>query len=240
MVRWLDPVSAALDAADPPAAVFFRDDDAGWRDDRLRELLALFEARELPLDLAVIPRALHPGLARELRGRAGARLGLHQHGLAHVNHEPEGRKYEFGPSRPRATQLRDIEAGRDLLYRRLDSAVQPIFTPPWNRCTAETGHCLAQLGFRVLSREARAEPLNVPGLPELPVRIDWFAHRHGTRLTLAELADRIAQAIASGGPVGVMFHHAVMDAGDMERAAELLTLVARHERALAQPMMALV
>jgi hypothetical protein len=118
--------------------------------------------------------------------------------------------------------------------------VQPIFTPPWNRCTAETGHCLAELGFRVLSREARAEPLNVPGLVELPVRIDWFAHRHGTRLTLAELADRTALAIASGGPVGVMFHHAVMDSGDMERAAELLTLVAGHERAAARPMMALV
>jgi peptidoglycan/xylan/chitin deacetylase (PgdA/CDA1 family) len=240
MVRWLDPVAAALDAADQPVNVFFRDDDGGWRDDRLRELLALFEARALPLDLAVIPRALHPGLARELRARAGERLALHQHGFAHVNHEPEGRKYEFGPSRPRATQLRDIEAGRDLLYERLDGNVQPIFTPPWNRCTAETGHCLAELGFRVLSREARAEPLNVPGLRELPVRIDWFARRHGTRLTLAELAERIAQAIATDGPVGVMFHHAVMDAGDMERAAELLTLVAGHERALARPMMALI
>src|SRR5918999_234315 len=172
--------------------------------------------------------------------RAGERLALHQHGLAHVNHEQEGRKYEFGPSRPRATQLRDIEAGRDLLYERLDGNVQPIFTPPWNRCTAETGHCLAELGFRVLSREARAEPLNVPGLHELPVRIDWFARRHGTRLTLAELAERIAQAIATDGPVGVMFHHALMDGGDMERAAELLTLVAGHERAVARPMMELV
>jgi peptidoglycan/xylan/chitin deacetylase (PgdA/CDA1 family) len=240
MVRWLDPVAAALDAADPPVEVFFRDDDGGWRDDRLRELLALFDTRELPLDLAVIPRALHRGLARELRAGAGERLALHQHGLAHVNHEPEGRKFEFGPSRPRATQLRDIDAGRALLVERLAGRVEPIFTPPWNRCTAETGHCLAELGFRVLSREARAEPLNVPGLRELPVRIDWFAHRKGIRLTLAELAERLAAAIAADGPVGVMFHHAVMDAGDMERAAELLTLVARHEHAVARPMMALV
>jgi hypothetical protein len=240
MVRWLDPVAAALDAAEAPVELFFRDDDAGWRDDRLRELLALFAARELPIDLAVIPRALHPGLARELRARAGAGLALHQHGYAHVNHEPEGRKYEFGPSRPRAAQLRDIEAGHALLDERLDGLVEPIFSPPWNRCTAETGHCLAELGFEVLSREARAEPLGVPGLRELPVKIDWFAHRHGTRLTLAELAERLAAAIAAGGPVGVMFHHAIMDPGDMERAAELLTLVAGHDHALALRMMDLV
>jgi hypothetical protein len=165
MVRRLDPVAAALDAA--PAAVpwFFRDDDVGWRTDRLRPLVDRFERHGLPVDLAVIPQALRPGLARELRLRTGDGLAVHQHGLAHVNHEPDGRKQEFGPSRPREVQRRDIEAGRRLLEDRLGDIVQPIFTPPWNRCTADTGVCLAELGFTVLSREARAEPFRVPGRP---------------------------------------------------------------------------
>jgi peptidoglycan/xylan/chitin deacetylase (PgdA/CDA1 family) len=239
MVRWLDPVAAALDAATTPVELFFRDDDAGWRDDRLRVLLDLFAARALPLDVAVIPRALGAGLARELRRRATSdSLGLHQHGFAHVNHEREGRKFEFGPSRPRSAQRRDIEAGRRLLEERLGGLVQPIFTPPWNRCTADTGACLAELGFAVLSREARAESLAVPGLRELPVRVDWFARHHGTRLAPAELAERLAGEIRAGGPLGAMFHHALMDPDEMERAAELLTLLAGHEHATARPMMA--
>jgi hypothetical protein len=53
-VHWLDPVTAALDAAPAPVDVFFRDDDAGWATDRLLALLDRFAPHELPLDLAVI------------------------------------------------------------------------------------------------------------------------------------------------------------------------------------------
>ena len=175
MGSWLQPVEEALDAAPAPVPVFFRDDDAGWGDARLIALLDRFAACSLPVDLAVIPRELDAGLAGELAARPG--VGLHQHGLAHVNHEREGRKCEFGPARGAAAQ-RARHRGRprpaaDLLGARVD----PIFTPPWNRCTADTGRCLAALGFEVLSREARAAPLDVPGLHELPVSIDWFAPR---------------------------------------------------------------
>jgi hypothetical protein len=233
MVRWLDPVAAALDAAPAPVPVFFRDDDAGWATERLRVLVDRFERHGLPLDLAVIPAALKPGLARELRARAGNGLALHQHGLAHVNHEPEGRKHEFGPSRPREVQRRDIEAGRRLLRDRLGDVLDPIFTPPWNRCTVDTAHCLAELGFAVLSRESRAEPLGVPGLRELPVRIDWV------RLAPDGVAAALVAGIASGEPVGVMFHHAEMDDASLQGVDELLALLAGHERADARPMMAL-
>ena len=83
--------------------------------------------------------------SRRRSARDGARAGrpaasrVHQHGLAHVNHEPDGRKFEFGPSRTHEEQRADIEAGRRLLAERLGDAVEPIFTPPWNRCTRDTG-----------------------------------------------------------------------------------------------------
>src|SRR4051812_44895721 len=90
-VHWLDPVRGALEAN--AASVFFRDDDAGWADARLCALLDRFERHGLPADLAVIPAALDHRLAGELRRRAATqRLGLHQHGFAHRNHEPDGRK----------------------------------------------------------------------------------------------------------------------------------------------------
>jgi Polysaccharide deacetylase len=226
MVRWLDPVAAALDAAPSPVPVFFRDDDAGWGDDRLLALLDRFAAHALPIDVAAIPRALGPAIARELVARG---VPVHQHGLAHANHEPEGRRCEFGPSRSREAQQRDIAAGRELLRERLDGLVEPIFTPPWNRCTRDTALCLAELGFEVLSRESRAEPLGV--LRELPVALDFV------RLSPDELAQRF---VAAEPPVGVMFHHAEMDAAEMDRAGELLALLAGHERVAARPMMALV
>ena len=169
MTSWLGPVAAALDAH-PGARVFFRDDDAGWDDARLFDLLDLFDSRGVPLDLAVIPEELDAGLARALSRGASA---LHQHGFAHVNHEREGRKCEFGPARDVVDQVRDIVAGQQRMRVLLGDRVDPIFTPPWNRCTPDTGRALAPLGFEVLSRESRAEPLGEPGLLELPVSVDF-------------------------------------------------------------------
>ena len=81
-MSWLDPVRAALDAAPAPVPVFFRDDDAGWEDDRLFALLDRFAVAGLPMDVAVIPAALHGELVDELGARARAgEVHLHQHGL---------------------------------------------------------------------------------------------------------------------------------------------------------------
>lgn len=242
-MSWLDPLRAALDRPPAPVTFFLRDDDAGWDDERLFALLDMVAERGLPIDLAVIPAALRPALAGRLLDRAedpAAPVGLHQHGLAHVNHESSGRKCEFGASRtPRAVR-RDIATGRSLLQDLLGPRLDPIFTPPWNRCTRDTGVCLAELGFLALSRESRAERLDVRGLQELPVAVDWFAHTKGQRHTRDELGELLARATEGEEPVGIMFHHAEMDASELADAAELLDLLARHERAVVVPMRALV
>jgi hypothetical protein len=217
----------SLDSAPTPVEVFFRDDDAGWDDARLLALCDLFGALELPLDLAGFPVALHEGLARELHSRGW--LGLHQHGYAHSNHEVSGRKCEFGPSRSYDEQRHDIAAGHDALAELgIETA---LFTPPWNRCTADTGRALLDLGFTVLSREHRAEPLGLDGLAELPVHLDV------ARLSPEDLDARFAAHVAEGGPVGVMFHHAVMEREDFDRATELLRLLARHASVRARHML---
>lgn len=239
---WLDRIQEALDGAHRPVGFFFRDDDVGWGDDRLWELLDLFAEHGLPADLAVIPDELTEGLARGLLARAESsprRLGFHQHGFAHVNHEPVGRKHEFGPSRSTWLQRRDIAEGRKRLRDLLGPSVDPIFTPPWNRCTHATGRCLVELGFDVLSREARAAPFAIPGLVELPIRVDWFAHRKRVRLSPAEFGALVVTAIHEGGPIGVMFHHAVMDVHERAAAGALLALIAQHPMASPGPAGAL-
>jgi hypothetical protein len=102
------------------------------------------------------------------------------------------------------------------------AAVDPIFTPPWNRCTQATARVITALGFRLLSREWRAPPLAINGLAELPVRIDWV------RLDPDARGASLADAIRAGRPVGVMFHYAVMAPTE---ADDFLRLIAWHERA---------
>jgi predicted deacetylase len=241
MTGWLDPLERALDAAPRPVAFFFRDDDAGWDDGALVALLDLFARHDVPLDLAVIPAALGSALARELRSRA--RTGLvacHQHGFAHANHEPSGRPCEFGPSRSAAAQRRDLARGAHILREHLGESLAPIFTPPWNRCTAATAACLPTLGFRALSRDATAEPLEVDGLQELRVGVDWLGKRKGVRLRRSEIGERLAALAGTGEPVGVMLHHAAMDARERRGVAELLALVAAHPRAACVPMSSLL
>jgi peptidoglycan/xylan/chitin deacetylase (PgdA/CDA1 family) len=218
----------SLAAAPAPVEVFFRDDDAGWEDARLLSLADLFGAHGLPLDLAVIPRALTEDLASELLKRPWLRL--HQHGLSHANHEREGRRCEFGPSRSYDAVHADIAAGRARL-RELLGDVQPVFTPPWNRCTLDTARAVRELGFAVLSREHRAEPFGLDGLAEVPVHLDV------ARLEPGELDERFAGHVAEGGPVGVMFHHAAMERDDFDRAADLLALLARHPSVRARPLL---
>jgi hypothetical protein len=117
---------------------------------------------------------------------------------------------------------------------------QAIFTPPWNRCTAVTGDCLARLGFEALSRDHTAERLNIRGLSELPVRIDWFAKRKGERLDLDQLGALIAGAMNDSEPIGIMFHHAAMGAEERGAAGELLALLSGHDRARCELMQSLV
>jgi hypothetical protein len=239
----LAPLRAALDQAPVAVDFFLRDDDAGWEDERLHALLGIVECRELSIDLAIIPRALTPRLAEELALRSAAseaRLGLHQHGLAHANHERNGRKCEFGPAREPGMQRDDIRAGREQLEAALPGLVQPIFTPPWNRCTSITGEVLRELGFRVLSRHASEAPLGIPGLAEIPVAVDWsYAKRAGVRLSFSELGDLAAAEVRRGGPVGVNLHHAVMDRRELSRFDDLCALLATHPMVRPRPLLAL-
>lgn len=224
---WLAPVAAALDAARAPVPFFFRDDDAGWDDDALWALLDEFAAAGVPVDVAAIPAAVGARCGRRLAELVTAGLvRVHQHGRAHVNHEPTGRACEFGPSRTPGEQLHDVAAGRSLLEDRLGRAVEPVFTPPWNRCTRATADAVVAAGHTVLSMDVSAGRLDVAGLAEVPVSVDWSARRTGAPLPAATRGEAIADRIAAGAPVGLMLHHAVLGTAERRQVRRLLDLVA--------------
>ena len=229
---WLEPVKYALKNRKKPIKMFFRDDDAGIDNVRLLKLLDVFESFATPLDIAVIPKAVSTAFVDELRGRIEASpelISIHQHGYEHVNHETKGLKCEFGPARNKAQQFLDIVGGRRILKDFFGELSQPIFTPPWNRCTRETGEVLVEAGFMVLSRESHAEPLSIPSLKEISVSIDWFAKRKGVPHTREQIGILMASEIKSQSTVGIMLHHALMDMHERDYLSELLDLFAQSE-----------
>jgi len=220
MSTWLDPVRSALDA-NATVRWFFRDDDAGWDNDALRELLGIFAEHTMPIDVAVIPAALDAALEHELQARQASQpLGLHQHGFAHTNHEPDDqRKCEFGPSRSRAQQRDDLVNGKRRIEAAFGSAA--VFVPPWNRLTADTIDCLAELGYAVLSRDRGAKPANNV-MAEVPVTVDWMKDP-------SNVAAAMTASITRDDAVGVMLHHAVMS-DELPRVRQLVALLASHPR----------
>lgn len=227
MANWLDAVRDVLDNAVKPVRVFFRDDDAGWSNDRLYALLDEFAQSGMPIDLAVIPEALDQMLIDGLLFRhrqAQHLIGLHQHGYNHSNHEPIGRKCEFGISRTKNQQKDDIAKGQKLLREAFGKALDPIFTPPWNRCTQDTVGCLEDLDFRLLSRDATAAGLESSTLKQMPVHIDWSRIIKMSPDPLHELGQAIAGNLGNNDLAGIMLHHADMDEENLKPLAELLTV----------------
>ena len=241
MLDPLHPLLEALADATAPVDFFLRDDDAGWADARLMALLDCTARARVPIDLAVIPQATGAALSTTLNARIDAApglLGVHQHGFAHLNHDTAGRKCEFGAARSAEAQARDLRAGQAWLKDCFGTRLDPIFTPPWNRCSALTPALLAGLGFAALSR-SRGAPVQHE-LPELPVDVDWCKQR---RLAaergddgLAAIAAGLAARVHAGGPVGLMLHHAEMSALDLCLLDTLLCATAGHPALRWRPM----
>jgi len=223
-VKPFTAVAKVLSERQAPVKVFFRNDDGGWADERLRELANEFIEQDLPLDIAVIPDALSQESVDVIGAllESGDRVAIHQHGFSHVNHQVSGRSCEFGSDRNYEQQHRDIEQGQKKLATAFGSQVTPIFTPPWNRCTSDTAVALQSLGFQQLSRIINSEPID-KAVPEMPVAVDWLKKRRGERLNTTELVDYISGLFNTGeDEIGVMLHHEHMDQENRDLLRQLI------------------
>ena len=119
------------------------------------------------------------------------------------NHEPApAASCEFGPHAPRADQRADLAHGRRCCSSTSGRCCDPIFTPPWNRCTAATrATCLVELGFaRPLARLARRAARRCPASPSSRCTSTGSRHRKGVRRHAApSSATRLAARAARGG-----------------------------------------
>ena len=234
-------------AAGRRATLWWRDDDAGADSRALARLLALAEARRVPVAVAAVPARL-TGAARARIRRCPA-AALLQHGHAHRNHEPAGRKKaEFGPAREVAAALADLRAGRAALASR-DAGALPILAPPWNAIAAPLVPRLASLGFAGLSTcGARPARRPAPGLIQVNAHadiVDWrgtrgfVGERAALGLLLSHLRRRRLGRVDPAEPTGLLTHHAVHDAAAWRFIDACLRATTAHPAAAWPPIAAL-
>ncbi len=212
----LAPELDRLAANGRTVSLFLRDDDTDEEEATLHELLDITLSHQVPISLAVIPGRLTCECARFLRQTKKQHpqlVELHQHGWLHLNHERTGRKCEFGISRSFDAQLADIAQGKAQLETLLREYFFPAFTPPWNRCTADTLAVLDRLGFAVFSRDRHDTCITGYNFQEISVTLDIFTWKGGKQLKrpsliLAELTEQLHRL----NPIGILLHHKVMDA----------------------------
>ena len=230
-------VEACLDEAlsgRPPASVeiYFRADDIAVPSIPLARLMSLFQDRCIPLALALVPAWLTAHRWEHLARWQHRTPGLwcwHQHGWRHHNHAPAGaKKAEFGPHRPPAILAGEIKKGLTRLQHILGTALDPIFTPPWNRLAPELLPALESIGIGALSRDAGQARKNPAPLAEFPVHVDLHTHKAADPWEAGQHLLSTLRAGLAGGRCGIMIHHQRMNAAAFDFLEFFLGTLSRH------------
>lgn len=236
----LEQLARQLDASPESRQVFFRNDDGGWADARLHSLCDCFQRLEVPLDIAVIPKALTSrsiNMLKSLTSNNASQFHLHQHGYAHVNHQSEGRSCEFGSDRSLQHQFDDIAHGQRIMQDNFQEKAEPIFTPPWNRCTSDTPEVLQELGFSLLSRITRSETIG-GRINELSVSVDWLKKKKGVQLSQDDIIRLTSKEIEENKHyIGIMLHHEHMDQSSREQLSLLVDVLKKSNKVIFTSML---
>lgn len=211
--RYLERAADELQQHDD-VVVFFRADDVGVPGSTFARLINVFRRHQVPLTLSVVPAWLTRTRWQQLQELCREDQPLWcwtQHGWRHLNHEPQGKKLEFGPSRSISRKRKDLFLGFQRLSELMGEVFVPAFTPPWNRCDEETLTALPDLGYKALSRSLAAQSLASATVPEYPVSVDLHTRKEkdgakGWQNLLEELRENLAR-----GFCGIMIHHKRMN-----------------------------
>jgi hypothetical protein len=213
-----------LAAGSGKATVFFRADDIGVPSTMFSQMVSLFLQYRVPLCLAVVPAWLTKSRLESLQEITGksSLFCWHQHGWIHKNHEPSGKKQEFGESRSENDLYHDLLRGKTRLSELLGNDFSPVFTPPWNRCGSTALNILEKLDFQALSRSSGAAPPTSSRLPDIQVNVDLHTRKEKDQNDsfnqfLLELSNSL-----SSGTSGIMLHHQRMNTQALSFLEQLL------------------
>lgn len=203
------------------ATAWWRDDDAVTVTPELETLLGFEQDYKVPLALAVIPASLQDDLVERLVETIDTRVL--QHGWAHQNNMPEGRKkQELDDIRDVDAVIADLKQGFAVLSSRFGNRFLPVIVPPWNRISDDVAAALRSIGICGLSTfNARKKPEPYKGVLQVNTHVDVIDWR-GTRgfvgedaalgAMIAHLAARRQGDVDPEEPTGILTHHLVHDA----------------------------
>jgi hypothetical protein len=213
-----------------PGHLFFRADDVAVPGDRFVRLMELFTRHNVPLSLAVVPAWLTRPRWQQLKilhDKAPPLWCWHQHGWQHKNHEPRGKKREFGEGRPSSRIRQDLIRGRRRLETLLGAAFCPIFTPPWNRCDLTTLTLLKELNYYAVSRVQGSLPSPPKGLEDFVVNVDLHTRKElNPKISWDALFAELGVGLSSGF-CGIMIHHQRMNDAAFSFLEILLSALSR-------------
>ncbi|MDS9470083.1 polysaccharide deacetylase family protein [Paracoccus sp. MBLB3053] len=209
-----------------PVQFWWRDDDAVSPEPALDRLLAMANAFDAALTLAVIPapwnsRASGPELADRLADEPLVRVAVH--GWSHRNHAPEGRKrQEFSPDRANEEMRDELRRGLTKLQELHGARALPLLVPPWNRIAPALLKHLAEDGFRAIS--TFGPETEVRGLRVVNTHLDVIDWRGGRVACDPEAMWREIRFRAESGRAfsGLLTHHLVHGEDTWSFIAELI------------------
>lgn len=130
---------------------------------------------------------------------------------SHVSNKRIAKKQEFGPSRSADAIMLDLQRGKQRLINTLGDSFFPLFTPPWNRCSATTLSTLVELQFKAISRSQGAQPEASEKLTEININVDLHTRKEpDPQTSLENLLMELTHSISSG-LCGIMLHHQRMN-----------------------------
>lgn len=220
----LDRLAAHFDACaarGAPQPVWWRDDDARRRGPRLAAVQETAAAAGAVIALAVIPDGVEANL---LDWCATEGVAVLQHGVGHRNHQIAGKSAELGDARPVEAIMAELVAARQRL---VSPAFLPVLVPPWNRMREDLAGPLAEAGYVGVSRFGKGVGAGPPR--RVDTHIDPIEWRGARRLQPDATLDRmVMDAIAAGGPIGLLTHHRDHDAAITAFVADFAALVGAH------------
>lgn len=214
------------------ARFWWRDDDAVEATPALDRLMAIANAFEIDVALAVIPNEVKESLADRLQDERHA--VVFQHGFRHQNFQlrERGEKAaEFGARRLPQEALRELTEGRKRLGALFGDRFVPVLVPPWNRISPAVVRALPATGLAGVSTFTWMHPYARSRLQSHIDVIKWKKgrtfigyHCAGLRLDL-QLARR---RNAPDEPIGILTHHLDHDEACFEFLMELYSIIRRH------------
>ncbi|MEM9224035.1 MAG: hypothetical protein AAGB11_16765 [Pseudomonadota bacterium] len=204
-----------------PRKVWWRDDDATRPGPKLESLVRNARNAGATVAVAAIPADAEPRLLRYCEAEG---LAVLQHGVAHKNHQTEGKSAELGNAQPIATILDGLLAARDRLAC---DVFLPVLVPPWNRMRPDLGPALLAAGYVGVS--LFGTDTSDTDLKRVDTHIDPVAWRSDRSLLSDDRLTAMVEAAAGiDGPIGFLTHHKVHDEAIDDFIVAFASLVADH------------